>query len=129
MRGRPDRRAAVFAGFDPSDTERALAQLRHARVTLGELHDAAPGEVRDDIEVEIAYVQALIDGLGGARRIPNRAESVEVVRDGHGRAPRSGRRRPATWPRYSAESCTLADPVLRSAATSERFSRTWSMMP
>lgn len=71
--------AAVFAGFDPTDTERALEQLRTARVTLGELRDAAPDEVRDDLGVEIDYVQALIDGLddieGG-----DAAQAVEVVR-------------------------------------------------
>jgi hypothetical protein len=55
--------AATFQGFDPSDPEAALEQLRAARVTLGELHDAAPDEVRDDLQVEIDYVQALIDAL------------------------------------------------------------------
>ncbi|MET0904381.1 MAG: hypothetical protein ABWZ52_14175 [Acidimicrobiales bacterium] len=54
---------AVFQGFDPTDRDSALDQLRTARVTLGDLHDAAPGEVRDDVQVEIAYVQALIDAL------------------------------------------------------------------
>lgn len=55
--------AATFQGFDPSDPEAALEQLRAARVTLGELHDEAPAEVRDDLQVEIDYVQALIDAL------------------------------------------------------------------
>jgi hypothetical protein len=50
-------------GFDPSDPETALDQLRTARVALGDLLDAAPDEVRDDLEVEIDYVQALIDAL------------------------------------------------------------------
>jgi len=71
--------AAVFSGFDPSDTERALEQLREARLTLGELRDAAPGEVRDDIDVEIAYVQALVDGLAALTE-PEPAQSVEVFR-------------------------------------------------
>ena len=53
----------AFAGFDPTDTEHALEQLRAARVTLGELRDAAPSEVRDDLTVEIDYVQALVEGL------------------------------------------------------------------
>ena len=53
----------VFADFDPTDPEAALAQLRTARVELGELQAAAPDEVRDAIELEIDYVQALIDGL------------------------------------------------------------------
>lgn len=71
--------AAVFSGFDPSDTERALEQLRQARLTLGELRDAAPSEARDDIDVEIAYVQALIDGLASLAE-PEPAQSVEVFR-------------------------------------------------
>lgn len=71
--------AAVFSGFDPSDTERALEQLRQARLTLGELRDAAPAEVRSDIDVEIAYVQALVDGLTALTE-PEPAQSVEVFR-------------------------------------------------
>jgi hypothetical protein len=34
-------------------------------VTLGELYDDAPDEARDDLQVEIDYVQALIDALEG----------------------------------------------------------------
>ena len=45
------------------DRDGALELLRPARVTLGELHDEAPTEVRDDLQVEIDYVQALIDAL------------------------------------------------------------------
>lgn len=71
--------AAVFSGFDPSDTERALEQLRSARVTLGELRDAAPKEVRDELGVEIAYIQALIDGLAPLDG-SDAARAVEVVR-------------------------------------------------
>jgi hypothetical protein len=71
--------AAVFAGFDPTNPERALEQLRTARVTLGELRDAAPDEVRDDIDVEIAYVQALVDGIDGVEP-GDAAHAVEVVR-------------------------------------------------
>jgi hypothetical protein len=76
---------AVFSGFDPTDTERALEQLRAARVTLGELHDAAPDEVRDDLTTEIEYVQALIDGLEGVTDgDPERAvEVVQQVTDEH----------------------------------------------
>jgi hypothetical protein len=71
--------AAVFAGFDPTNTERALEQLRSARVTLGELRDAAPDEVRDDIDLEIDYVQALVDGIDGIDS-GDSAQAVEVVR-------------------------------------------------
>lgn len=54
---------SAFAGFDPTDTEQALEQLRAARVTLGELRVAAPSEVRDDLTVEIDYLQDLVEGL------------------------------------------------------------------
>jgi hypothetical protein len=55
--------AGTLTGFDPTDSELALDQLRSARVDLGDLLDAAPNEVRDDLQVEIDYVQALIDAL------------------------------------------------------------------
>ncbi len=55
--------SSVFQDFDPTDPEGALDQLRTARVTLGNLHEDAPDEVRDDLEVEIDYVQALVDAL------------------------------------------------------------------
>lgn len=61
--GQQDGVSTTFKNFDPSDTEAALDQLRTARVTLGELLDEAPGPVRDDLQVEIDYVQALIDAL------------------------------------------------------------------
>ncbi|HEX4866469.1 MAG TPA: hypothetical protein VFV32_02460 [Acidimicrobiales bacterium] len=57
--------ATTFDGFDPTDVETALDQLRSARVKLGELRDAAPAEVKGDLSVEIDYVQALADALDG----------------------------------------------------------------
>ena len=54
---------ATVEGFDPTDTDNALEQLRAARVQLGELREVAPGEVRDDLSVEIDYVQALIEAM------------------------------------------------------------------
>jgi hypothetical protein len=77
--------AGTFADFDPTDPETALDQLRAARVELGDLHDAAPGEVRDDLQVEIDYVQALIDALEGVEP-GDAAESalqVHAVTDAH----------------------------------------------
>jgi hypothetical protein len=56
----------VFDGFDPTDTERALDQLRDARLRLGELHAVAPDGPRDALSTEIAYVDALIDALEAA---------------------------------------------------------------
>ena len=55
--------SSTFQDFDPTDPELALDQLRTARVTLGNLHEDAPDEVRDDLKVEIDYVQALVDAL------------------------------------------------------------------
>ncbi len=54
---------STFQGFDPTDPEVALEQLRPARVALGDLLDEAPSEVADDLQVEIEYVQAMIEAL------------------------------------------------------------------
>ena len=77
--------SGTFQDFDPTDPEAALDQLRTARVQLGDLLDAAPAEVRDDLEVEIDYVQALIDALEGVEP-GDAAESalqVQSVTDAH----------------------------------------------
>jgi len=50
-------------GLDPTDTVRALEQLRVAQVDLEQLRDVAPSEVRDDLDVELEYVGALIEVL------------------------------------------------------------------
>jgi hypothetical protein len=75
----------AFAGFDPTDIERALEQLRAARVTLGELRDAAPAEVRGDLTVEIDYVQALVDGLSSldGRDATETVAAVQRITDEH----------------------------------------------
>ena len=52
-----------FQGFDPTDPEAALAQLRPARITLGDLLDEAPEEARADLATEIDYLQDLIEAL------------------------------------------------------------------
>jgi hypothetical protein len=75
----------TFQGFDPTDAEAALERLRSARVTLGELLDEAPSAVREDLQVEIDYLQALIDALeavepGDARQA---ALQVQAVTDAH----------------------------------------------
>jgi hypothetical protein len=56
-------RATLFADFDPTDADAALDRLRLARVQLGELQAAAPRGVRDALQTEIDYVQALVDAL------------------------------------------------------------------
>lgn len=71
--------ATLFADFDPSDAPRSLEQLRAARVTLGELRRAAPAAVRGDLDIEIAYLQDLIDGLSAAKDL-DATKAAEVVR-------------------------------------------------
>jgi hypothetical protein len=54
----------VFAtGFDPTDVERATAQLEAAETDLGELRAAAPSEVRDDLDAESDYLDAVAQVL------------------------------------------------------------------
>jgi len=76
---------STFQGFDPTDPDAALEQLRAARVELGDLLDVAPEEVHDDLQVEIDYVQALIDAL---EQVPSgdateSALQIQSVTDAH----------------------------------------------
>jgi len=48
-------------GLDPTDTERALDQLRSARGDLTRLRAAAPSSVDGALDDELAYVDALVD--------------------------------------------------------------------
>lgn len=95
--------ASTFTGFDPSDPRRALEQLRSARVTLGELRDAAPGEVRDDLDVEIDYVQALIEAVQQVEDGDANA-AVEAVRQVTAAHPKVGDAA-AALASYSREHC------------------------
>ena len=95
--------ASTFQGFDPTDPEVALDQLRTARVTLGNLLDDAPDEVRDDLQVEIDYVQALVDALedvapGDAGESALRIQAVTEVHEGVDEAA-------ATLAAYADEEC------------------------
>jgi hypothetical protein len=76
---------STFRGFDPTDPEAALERLRPVRVSLGELFDEAPDEVRDDLQVEIDYVQGLIDALGDVAPgdATEAALQVQSVTDAH----------------------------------------------
>ena len=67
--------ATAFEGFDPTDVDGALEQLRTALVALGDLRDAAPADLRDDLTVEIDYVQALIEALEPL----SGADAVDIV--------------------------------------------------
>lgn len=98
----------AFAGFDPTDTEQALQQLRAARVTLGELRDAAPSEVRDDLAVEIDYLQALVEGLETVDG-QDASETVALVRqitDDHPGVADAA----ANLAAFAAESCASSSP-------------------
>jgi hypothetical protein len=75
----------TLQGFDPTDPEAALDQLRDARVKLGDLLDAAPDRVQGDLQTEIDYVQALVEVLEGVEP-GNAAESalqIQAVTDAH----------------------------------------------
>jgi hypothetical protein len=93
----------AFAGFDPTDTDTALEQLRHARVTLGDLREAAPSEVRGDLSVEIDYIQALLEGLEGVDG-RDAGEAVDVVRQVTADHPEVGEAA-ARLSRYTDRSC------------------------
>jgi len=79
----------LFQGFDPTDPEAALDTLRRARVALGDLLDEAPGEVRDYLQVEIDYVQALIDALEPVEPGDSTEAALQVqsVTDAHPKVP------------------------------------------
>jgi hypothetical protein len=71
--------AAVVDGFDYSDRDRALDQMRTARVELGELREDAPGEIRSDLDVQVDATETLIEALEGAPA-GDPAATVEAVR-------------------------------------------------
>jgi hypothetical protein len=71
--------ATVFEGFDPTAPERALEQLRTARVELGALRDVAPSEIQDELDTEIDAVQLLIEALEGVAPGDSTA-AVDAVR-------------------------------------------------
>lgn len=52
-------------GFDPTDTQRALAQLAAAQVDLDQIRGAAPSELRDELDAEIRYLDAVTAILQG----------------------------------------------------------------
>ncbi len=53
----------LFAGFDPSDAPKAKDQVAAGMAVLHELRDAAPKDARADLDLEIAYFEALVDAL------------------------------------------------------------------
>lgn len=75
----------LFADFDPTDADAALDRLRLARVELGELQAVAPGDVRDALQIEIDYVQALVDALEVVPQgdAAGAAAAVQGVTDAH----------------------------------------------
>jgi hypothetical protein len=94
----------VFEGFDPTDATVALEQLRTARVELGELKDVAPDEVTDDLQVEIDYVQALIEALEALDTDADATEvalTVQAVTDVHPDVPAASE----TLARFVADEC------------------------
>jgi hypothetical protein len=95
--------ASTFAGFDPTDPEGALERFRTARVALGDLLDDAPTEIRDEIQIEIDYLQALVDALedvppGDAT---DTALRIQAVTDTHPDVERAA----ADLEAFTAEEC------------------------
>jgi hypothetical protein len=78
--------ASVFNGFDPADPAKALDQLRTARVDLGELKDQAPKAQRADLQIEIDYVQDLVDAvapLGDDADVTQVAAAIQTTTKAH----------------------------------------------
>ena len=76
---------STLQGFDPTDPEAALDQLRDARVKLGDLLDVAPDDVQDDLQTEIDYVQALVEVLEDVEPgdATESALQIQAVTDAH----------------------------------------------
>lgn len=54
---------AIFADFDPADTESALEAFREARATEIELRRDAPDAIRADIDLLVQFLDDLVEGL------------------------------------------------------------------
>ncbi len=54
---------AIFADFDPNDTESALEAFREARDTEIELRRDAPDAIRADIDLLVQFLDDLVEGL------------------------------------------------------------------
>ncbi|MSO85943.1 MAG: hypothetical protein EXQ71_00295 [Acidimicrobiia bacterium] len=81
---------SVFEGFNPTDANNALERLRIARGDLEELDVDAPREIRDDLRVEIDYVEALIDGvaaLGAGADSDDLTATFQAVTTDHPKVP------------------------------------------
>jgi hypothetical protein len=55
---------SIFDTYDPADPAAARAQLNAAVEQLHALQDAAPGEVRDDVETVADVAERLVKALG-----------------------------------------------------------------
>lgn len=54
---------AIFADFDPTDTDSAIAAFRKARDTEIELRRDAPDAIRADIDLLVQFLDDLVEGL------------------------------------------------------------------
>jgi hypothetical protein len=91
-------------GLDPTDTEKALAQLKVASIDLDQLHDAAPSEVRGALRDEIAYVDALTGVL--ARVDPDDTGAVVAAVNGLRDEREAATRGAARLRTFQTEQCT-----------------------
>lgn len=74
-----DRFQAVFDDLDPTDVEGAILTFEDARRALVDLRTNAPSEVRQDIDLQVSFLDELTEGLQAAD--PTSDERPEVYRD------------------------------------------------
>jgi hypothetical protein len=67
--GDQDRFEAVFDELDPTDVAAARATFEQARAEQQALRDLAPSAARGDIDVVLAFVDDLIEGLEPASEV------------------------------------------------------------
>jgi len=77
-----ERFEAVFDDLDPTDVDAARATFEQARAEQEALRDLAPDAAREDVEVVLAFVEDLIDGLepGGGRDERGRPSVYQSLR-------------------------------------------------
>lgn len=67
---------AIFADFDPTDTESAIAAFRKARDTEIELRRDAPDAIRADIDLLVQFLDDLVEGLESVDTTANERPAI-----------------------------------------------------
>ncbi len=74
-----DRFEAAFDQLDPMDVDGAIVTFEAARAELVELRTEAPSEVRQDIDLQVSFLDELTEGLVASD--PTADERPEVYAD------------------------------------------------